>query len=165
VQLPFSLRRFRADDLDRIMRINRMCLPENYSPSFFMDIYEKSPETFIVAEMDGVIVGYVMCRIERGLSSLTLRPFSIAKKGHIISIAVLPEHRGKGVGHALVEGALEAMLTSYGADSCYLEVRVSNSGAIGLYRSLEFEVEKTARGYYSDGESAHIMSKKLGSED
>ena len=147
------------------MRINRTCLPENYSASFFMDIYEKAPEAFIVAETDGVVVGYVMCRIERGLSSLTIRPFSIAKKGHIISIAVLPEHRGKGVGHALVEGALEAMSTFYDADSCYLEVRVSNSGAIGLYRSLGFEVERTARGYYSDGESAYIMSKKLGSED
>ena len=130
-----------------------------------MDLYEKFPETFIVAETDGTLIGYVMCRIERSLSSLSLRPLSIAKKGHIISIAVLPEHRNKGVGHTLVEEALKAMSTHYDAESFYLEVRASNSGAVSLYRKLGFEVERTIRGYYSDGESAYIMSRKADSDD
>ncbi len=105
-----------------------------------------------------------MCRIERSLSGLSLRPLSIARKGHIISIAVLPEHRKKGVGRALVQEALKAMSTYYKADHCYLEVRVGNADAISLYRKLGFEVERTARRYYSDGESAYIMSRQVDSE-
>ena len=164
MQSLFGFRRFKPDDLNRVMHINEMCLPENYSPGFFMGLYEKFPETFIVAEDDGTIIGYVMCRIERSFSGLSLRPFSIARKGHIISIAVLPDHRKKGVGRALVQEALKAMSTYYEADHCYLEVRASNASAISLYRKLGFEVERTARRYYSDGESAYIMSRQVDSE-
>jgi len=147
------------------VHINQRCLPENYSNGFFMDLYEKSPETFIVAEADSVIIGYVMCRIERNFSSLSLRPLSITKKGHIISIAVLPGYRSKGVGSALVEEALEAMSARYDAEHCYLEVRVSNTGALNLYRKLGFEVERTIGGYYSDGEDAYIMGRQVHSVD
>ncbi len=130
-----------------------------------MELYGKFPRTFIVAETEGVLIGYVMCRIERDFSSLSLRPFSITKKGHIISIAVLPEYRSKGVGSALVEEALEAMSVHYGAERCYLEVRVSNASALKLYMKLGFEVEKTLTGYYSNGEDAHIMGRKTDSKD
>ena len=165
MQPLFSLRSFRPSDLSRVVHINQRCLPENYSNSFFMELYEKFPRTFVVAETEGVIVGYVMCRIERDFSSLSLRPFNITKKGHIISIAVLPEYRSKGVGSALVEEALEAMSVHYGAERCYLEVRVSNATALKLYGKLGFEVEKTLTGYYSDGEDAYIMGRPTDSKD
>lgn len=126
-----------------------------------MDLYTRFPETFIVAEEDGTIVGYIMCRIESGISGLSFKPFNIAKKGHIISIAVLPEYRNKGVGYALLKEALQAMSTYYKTRECYLEVRVSNTSAINLYKKMGFEIERTIRGYYSDGENAHIMSRKL----
>jgi len=79
VQTTFNLRRFRPDDLDRVMHINMVCLPENYATYFFMDLYERFPETFIVAEENGEIVGYVMCRIETGLPDFGL--LGIAKRG------------------------------------------------------------------------------------
>jgi ribosomal-protein-alanine N-acetyltransferase len=126
-----------------------------------MDLYESYPETFIVAETDGEIIGYIMCRIESGFSGMSLRNLSLSKKGHVISIAVLPKHRNKGVGQTLIEQALQAMYTHYEARSCYLEVRSSNDSAINLYKKAGFEVEKTVRGYYSDGENAYIMSRKL----
>ena len=144
-----------------MMSINRRCLPENYSESFFMGLHRNFPETFIVAERDGEIVGYIMCRIESGLSGFGFAPFSLSKKGHIISIAVLPEHRGKGLGRALIEKALETMMKFYNAKSCYLEVRVSNEPAISLYKKVGFEVQRTIRGYYADGENAYIMSRKI----
>jgi ribosomal-protein-alanine N-acetyltransferase len=53
------------------------------------------------------------------------------------------------------------MLASYEAKSCYLEVRVSNDVALSLYKRTGFEVERTIREYYSDGEDAYIMSKKI----
>jgi ribosomal-protein-alanine N-acetyltransferase len=161
VSIPVSLRRFEPRDLAYVVHVNRVCLPENYSNGFYMDLYESYPETFIVAEIDGEIIGYIMCRIESGFLGMSLRNLSLSKKGHIISIAVLPEHRNKGVGQTLIRQALQAMFTHYEACSCYLEVRASNDNAIKLYKKAGFEVEKTIRGYYSDGENAYIMSRKL----
>jgi len=154
-----KLRVFEPKDLERVMYINRTCLPENYPSYFFMDHFKRFPETFLVAEDDGAVVGYIMCRIESDL--LNFRPFGIAKKGHTISIAVLPEYRRQGIGYALLSRALEAMTMKYGARECYLEVRVSNMPAVNLYKKLGFEVKKVIRGYYADGEDAYVMVKKL----
>ncbi|MBS7614710.1 ribosomal protein S18-alanine N-acetyltransferase [Candidatus Bathyarchaeota archaeon] len=157
----FVLRKFEPKDLHQVVYINQVCLPENYSNGFFIDLYERYPETFIVAEKDGVVVGYIMCRIESGFSGMSLKPFGIVKKGHIISIAVLPESRNLGIGQALIKEALKAMSTSYDVKSCFLEVRVSNTVALSLYKRTGFEIERTIKGYYSDGEDAYIMSRKI----
>jgi len=140
------------------MHINRVCLPENYATYFFLDLYERFPETFIVAEEDGEVVGYIMCRIETGLPDFGL--LGIAKKGHVISIAVLPEHQRKGIGTALMKEAIAGMRI-YKGKECYLEVRVSNTPAVNLYKKLGFESSKVVHGYYADGEAAYIMSCKL----
>jgi len=158
VQTTFSLRRFQPDDLERVTYINRVCLPENYAPYFFMDLYERFPETFIVAEEDGELVGYIMCRIETGLPDFGL--LGIAKRGHVISIAVLPEHQRKGIGTALVKEAMAGMRV-HRAKECYLEVRINNTSGVKLYEKLGFEVSKVVHSYYADGEDAYLMSLKL----
>jgi len=158
VQTTFRLRPFHPDDLERVMDINRVCLPENYATYFFMDLYERFPETFIVVEENGEIVGYVMCRIETGLPDFGL--LGISRRGHVISIAVLPEHRRKGIATALMKEAMEGM-RAYKAKECYLEVRVTNTPAVNLYEKLGFESSRVVHGYYVDGEDAHIMSLKL----
>lgn len=158
VQTVFSLRRFQPDDLEKVMQINQVCLPENYSTYFFMELYERYPETFIVAEVAAEIAGYIMCRIETGLPDFGL--LGITKRGHVISIAVLPQYQRKGIGEALMREAMVAM-RQYKAKDCYLEVRVSNSQAIGMYNKLGFETSRTVRSYYADGEDAAIMTRKL----
>jgi len=142
----------------KVMHINRVCLPENYTTSFFMNLYQRFPETFIVAEENGDVVGYIMCRIETGIPSFKL--LGISKKGHVISIAVLPEHQRKGIGGALLRKAMKAMV-NYKAKECYLEVRASNVPAVNLYRKMEFEIIRTITGYYADREAAYLMARKL----
>jgi len=34
----------RPDDLSEVVEINRVCLPENYSAYFFMEVYKSCPE-------------------------------------------------------------------------------------------------------------------------
>jgi ribosomal-protein-alanine N-acetyltransferase len=153
-----KLRKFKPDDLQSVMQINRETLPENYSDYFFMDLYERFPETFIVAEEDGKVVAYIMCRIEVGLSNFGLG--GLIRKGHVVSIAVLPRSRRKGVAHGLLNVAMQGM-TTYKAKQCYLEVRVTNDPGVALYKNLGFEVNRSVHGYYSDGEDAYVMSKKL----
>jgi ribosomal-protein-alanine N-acetyltransferase len=154
----FNIRKFTPDDLQTVMKINRDALPENYTDYFFIDLHERFPETFIIAEQEHEIVGYIMCRIEVGLSSLGLG--GLTRKGHVVSIAVLPKGRRKGVATALINRAIEGM-RFYKARQCYLEVRVTNDGGVRLYKKLGFEISRTANGYYSDGEDAYVMTKKI----
>ena len=154
----YNLRRFSLNDLQSVMKINRVCLPENYTDFFFADLFHRFPELFIVAETAGEVIGYIMCRVETGLSSLGFG--GLVKKGHVVSVAVLPQHRHHGVGEALVTKGLETVKL-YNAKQCYLEVRVSNDEAIRLYKKLGFEVTRTMRGYYANGEDAYMMARKL----
>jgi ribosomal-protein-alanine N-acetyltransferase len=123
-----------------------------------MNLYQRFPETFIVAEENGEVVGYIMCRIETGIPSFKM--LGITRKGHVISIAVLPEHQREGIGYALMREAMQAMV-NYKAKECYLEVRASNVPAVNLYRKMGFEVARTIKGYYADGEAAYVMARKL----
>lgn len=159
LQGTYTLRNFGLQDLASVTRINRLCLPENYTDYFFVDLFKKYPETFVVVEDNGEVVGYIMCRIEVGLSSFGLG--GLLKKGHVVSVAVLPEHRRRGVAEAIIKKVMENMQVAYKAKQCYLEVRVTNEAAVALYRKLGFEVTRTINGYYADGENAYVMSKKL----
>ncbi|WXG42630.1 MAG: N-acetyltransferase [Promethearchaeati archaeon SRVP18_Atabeyarchaeia-1] len=152
----YRTREFSTKDLDQVTVINKKCLPENYPSGFFIDLYERYPKSFLVSEnVEDGIVGYIMCRIERGLSNYGFR---LTRKGHVVSVAVLHEHRNRGVGRDLVAKGLDAM-HDYGATEFVLEVRESNEPAISLYKSLGFVISKNLKGYYSDGEDAYLMSK------
>jgi len=99
-----------------------------------------------------------MCRIEVGLSNFGFG--GLVRKGHVVSIAVMPQSRRKGMASALIKRALEGM-EYYKAKQGFLEVRVTNETAISLYKKLNFEVTRTINGYYSDGEDAYVMTKKI----
>ena len=158
MQETFKLRKFEPDDLQDVMRINRVCLPENYTDMFFVDLHERFPDTFIVGEEDHELVGYIMSRIEVGLSNFGLG--GLIRKGHVVSLAVMPQARRKGVAAGLLKAAMEGM-SGYKARQIYLEVRVTNGAGVDLYKKVGLEVTRTIPGYYSDGEDAYVMSKKL----
>ncbi|MDG6994191.1 MAG: GNAT family N-acetyltransferase, partial [Nitrososphaerota archaeon] len=112
----------------------------------------------LVAETDGAIAGYIMGRVEYGFSHL--KKLGLARKGHVVSVAVKEEHRGKGVGSVLLKTAHEAM-AARGGTECYLEVRVSNDQAINLYQRLGYRTSGRLEGYYRDGEAALVMAIPL----
>ena len=155
----FRIREASAADLTKVIMINRRCLPENYTYFFFNSILQNYPRTFLVAEVNGDIAGYIMCRVERGFSKLS--KLNLTRLGHVISIAVLPEYRRRGIAKALLTRAMKILKEEYGCEEVYLEVRVSNQPAISLYRKLGFEVVKISRRYYVDGEDAYIMARRL----
>lgn len=154
----FIVRRARFDDLGKVIEINRKCLPENYPEWFFRDHLVNWGEAFLVAEVNGEVVGYVMCRVEFGLG-ITVK--GLVRRGHVISLAVLPEHRRKGIATALMKEALKALKEKYGCKEVYLEVRVSNLPAIRLYEKLGFKRVKVIPMYYADGEDAYLMARSL----
>ena len=66
-----------------------------------------------------------------------------------------------GVGSRLLEETIRVMRDVYRTDSMYLEVRVSNTPAIRLYEKFGFRKARIIKGYYSDGENAYVMVKRV----
>jgi ribosomal-protein-alanine N-acetyltransferase len=154
----FIIREAREEDLNEVIRINMVSLPEHYPYSFWRDHMLLWPKVFLVAEADSKIVGYVMTRIETGFGHIK---FGIIKMGHIISIAVLPEYRRKGIGKSLMIEVMRRIKEFYNAKEVYLEVRISNEIAIKLYERLGFKKVRVLRLYYADGEDAYLMAREL----
>ena len=149
------IRRCEERDLNSVVNINMATLPEHYSDYFFESLLRELPEAFIVAEVDDKVIGYIMCKIEFGFSNF--RKLGFVKKGHVVSVAVLDQHRGKGVGKALMLEGINGVL-SRKSDEIYLEVRVSNTQAIRMYQRLGFQIKSRLRSYYRDGEDAYLMA-------
>lgn len=145
-------------DIIPVMEINLHTLPEHYSDYFYEAILAEMPEAFLVAESEGRIVGYIMCKVEHGFSNF--KKLGFVKKGHMVSVAVLEKHRKGGIGRALVEESVKGVRIR-GCDEFYLEVRCSNNGAVNLYEHLGFEIRQRLGAYYKDGEDAYLMSLEI----
>ena len=138
-----AIRKFTEEDLDQVMEINLTCLPENYPDYFFRQIYYKYPKRFLVAEnqQDNALVGYCMFREEKGISNFGLK---WTKKGHLVSIAVIEQFRKMKVASSLLKAGLQAVKNDYDAKEAILEVRISNTAAIEMYRRKDISLGRAA---------------------
>jgi len=139
------LRNCSIDHLGEIVKIEEESFPpsDRYSLWLLQALCSRCWETSFVLEYEGKVVGYVVACVE-------------GDKGHVINIAVRPKYRGKGLGKLLMCKTLLA-LAMRGIKSVFLEVRVSNAPAIGLYERLNFRIKERLNSYYSDGEDAYLM--------
>ena len=86
-------------------------------------------------------------------------------EAQILNLSVVPDARRQGLGRALLERFVDDALRT-GADQIFLEVRVSNTAAIALYRSAGFEPVARRTNYYpasllAVAEDALVMRKHL----
>jgi len=153
-----SIREARPEDLEEIININLACLREHYPDYFWRDHLQLWGKAFLVAEFEGKIVGYIMTRVERSMGYMG--GFFPRKVGHIVSIAVLPEFRRRGIATALMREAIGRLRELYKVKEVYLEVRVSNEPAIRLYEKLGFKKVRRLKYYYLDGEDAWVMARE-----
>jgi len=98
-------------------------------------LFARSGNEFYVAQVgaDEGMAGYVWFGVSQ-------RPFSDTKVGWIYDILVLPEHRGKGVGEALMRHALKVS-RERGFAQMGLMVNAKNKAAWSLYEKLGFQTE------------------------
>lgn len=88
-----------------------------------------------VALVDGGVVGWCdILPIDRPVKS----------HGGVLGLGILPEHRGRGIGTALIEAAL-AGARACGLTRVELVVRQRNARAIALYERLGFAHEGAKR--------------------
>ena len=146
-----ELRRLGLVDLKAIDEIERRSYPTPWSRSMFAGELAKPSSICLGAfELDG----------DQGRLSGYLIVSRYVDAWHVMNVATDPEQRGRGIATMLLERLFE--LTADDVRRGYtLEVRVSNSTAIGLYERLGFEARGIRRGYYTDNrEDALIMWKE-----
>jgi len=149
------IRRCDPTDIIPVMEINLKTLPEHYSDYFYESLLDELPEAFLIAEISGKLIGYIMCKMEFGFSNF--KKLGFVKKGHVVSVAVIDEHRGKGIGSELVNESLKGVKMRQ-CGEMYLEVRCSNNDAVRLYEKLGFSMNQRLKTYYRDGEDAYLMA-------
>ena len=116
-----SIRRVSSIELGTIYKIETTSFKEPYSLPFITSLFFHSPETFLVAEKQGEIVGYIIASTQ-------------TDEGQIISVAVLPSEKRQGIGKSLITAIIH-ILEDRGMNSVRLEVRRSNITAQRFYEA------------------------------
>jgi ribosomal-protein-alanine N-acetyltransferase len=104
-------------------------------------------------------VNFVALAEERVAGSIMAR--QVAGEGEILTIAVEPGLRRRGVGRSLLNAAIDAM-ASHGTHTVWLEVRESNTAARVMYLGAGFVAAGVRRGYYRrPTEDAVILKREI----
>ena len=161
MQHSIEIRRPITKDLEQIVSLNRVSLPENYPIGYFVQLIKNWHEVSAVAVLDETLIGYAIVRIENNMILGIIK--STKKHGHIISVAVSPEKRGKGTATKMMQFVMKNIMDSekYQVSEFFLEVRETNISAIKLYEKLGFTIGKKVESYYRDGEVALVMKLKV----
>lgn len=145
--MELSVRPMAAADTSRCAVI-AAAAPEPWGESQLLSELESPAARLFVAEGEGDVLGFAVFQLAAGEASL-------------YALNVDPAARRKGVGAALLAGALAA-LKAEGADQCFLEVRAANAPALALYRRLGFASAGVRRGFYRDPpDDAVVMTLTL----
>lgn len=149
--LTFSPRPASADDLDRLVEIDKRVQTAPWNRTHFEAELDKPWSVLWVLsddETDETIAGYLVGRLDGSESA------------HLINIATDLPYRGMGYAKKLL-GAFVSEALRRECVRIVLEVRRSNMPAIQLYQRLKFTIMQIRRGFYSDGEDAYVMELAL----
>ena len=138
----------RPDPLE-LAALHAQAFDAPWDAAAFADLLDQ-PGVFAVAEPDG----FILMRL-------------VFDEAEILTLAVDPAARRRGLARALVEAAAGAARMA-GADVMFLEVAHDNLPALGLYEAAGFERAGLRRGYYDRGAAgsadAVVMRLDLGRE-
>ena len=145
------VRKATYEDIDDLLKIENVCFADPWKrKDLEYELKENPINTILVVERDMNIIAFI--------------DFMITFNSATISqIAVLPEYRGKGYARRL----LDEMETLFPKDiddvveTVTLEVRASNKNALNLYTKNGYEKVTIKPKYYSNGEDAIYMVKRL----
>jgi len=145
--MAVRVREMTEEDAEAVYSINIRSFPRDaWSRDAIRREFRLPYSVRFVLEKDGLVVGYAFVWL-------------IREEAFIMTIAVDPEHRGKGLGRFFLQEIIRRM--SPRARVFTLDVRKSNLPAIKLYRSLGFTVVRERPRFYSDGENALVMELRV----
>ena len=131
--------------LGEVQRIDELVYVRPWSIAMLrQELDKRESREYIVARIDDTHVGHAGIMV-------------IAGEGHITTVAVDPKWQRHGVG-ALLMLELHRYAIDRQLEALTLEVRVSNTAAIALYRRFGYAPAGVRKNYYSDeGEDGLIM--------
>ncbi len=94
-----------------------------------------------------------------GAALVDVGPFS----ADLLYVYVRPEARTKKIGRVLMEKVFQELAAKKEIEALFLEVRISNTAAQKLYKTLDLELIGTRKRYYANGEDALIFKASFGS--
>jgi ribosomal-protein-alanine N-acetyltransferase len=136
--LSVALRTMCQDDLPAVLVCEQAAYVTPWSEGIFRDCL-RVRYSCLVAETREMIVGH-------GIMS------AAAGECHLLNICVHPLFQRLGIGRRMLRRLL-ALARREEADTAFLEVRVSNRGAIALYRSEGFDEIGLRKGYYPSADA------------
>jgi [ribosomal protein S18]-alanine N-acetyltransferase len=124
-----------TDDVPEVAGLEQVCFTTPWSEiSFYNEV--RRPGSFSkVARLGEKIVGYVCAG-------------RVVDEGHILTMAVLPEFRRRGIASALI-GEVIRDLREEGCRFIFLEVRSSNEAARKIYEKFNFRIFGMRKSYYA----------------
>jgi ribosomal-protein-alanine N-acetyltransferase len=149
---PVLLEPMTLEDLDDVLAIERVSFQTPWSRAAFRyELTQNRVARCSVARIGRRLVGY-LCLWE------------IGHEIHVTNLATDPGLRRRGVARVLL-GAVLQDARGRGVDLAFLEVRPTNTEALGLYERFGFRVIGRRKGYYFDtGEDALVMEARLSAE-
>ncbi len=137
------------DDLRQIIEIENLSFnnEDAYTREDFLRWLGYNPDFCLVAEIDGRIVGDMICRILR-------------YKLDLASCAIHPDYRRYGIGSVLLK-EMETLAGKFGIRKIELQVRKTNSNGLAFWQKMGFEESGILPGFYPDGEDGLQMTKKI----
>ena len=142
--MEISVRPLSAPDLDRVCEIEEACFSMPWKRADFEHLIEDSGSEYFVVAADGYVVGTAGYTDQVG-------------EGYVNNVAVDTRYRGLGLSKILMLEILKAGFKK-GITDFTLEVRVGNTAAVGLYKSLGFESAGIRKNFYERPvEDAYVM--------
>lgn len=137
-------------DVDALINIESRCFEsDRLSKRQFKYWIKAEHKVLLVAKQDDLVVGYGLVILRKGTSLARL-----------YSIALLSEHRGKGIAAKLI-GLLEEACVSHKRAYLRLEVSEKNAVAIALYNAMGYVKFGYYPHYYEDDSNAVRMQKPI----
>ncbi|HEY1992425.1 MAG TPA: ribosomal protein S18-alanine N-acetyltransferase [Gammaproteobacteria bacterium] len=136
-------------DVRPVMDIERRAYQFHWTEGIFRDCLRVGYCCWVM-ELEGTVAGY-------GIMSL------VVGEAHLLNICIAPEWQRRGYGKLLLEHFME-LARERGAGQMFLEVRLSNTAALTLYRDSGFNEVGMRKNYYpavSGREDAMILAIEL----
>lgn len=143
----FVVRELREHDCEGATALGRRCFVGTEQPDFAYELARAISRVWVAVEPDDVVVGYALGWVAGG-------------EAQLMSIAVEPSRRARGLGRALLTRFVEAMAEEH-VDQIVLEVRAGNAAARALYEAFSFEPQGQRTAYYADGEDGVLYLRRL----